>query len=162
MPRAVPAGRAATAHTTDIPAGRASDTTANDAQTTRSVAAAAPAQRADRAVDGYTELVAETELAAEREREQPALFDAQPTAVAVAAAQPLHTDDSASGRGTSSGADRTDPSDRTDESTTEDSAPTVSQAARQAEIIAKMQDKLTAGAAKRARALLAAHDLDED
>ena len=56
-------------------------------------AAGRQADHVDSATDGYAELFAEAERATEREREQPALFDAQPTAADVAAAQPLHVDD---------------------------------------------------------------------
>ena len=75
-------------------------------------AAHAPAQQPEAAPDGYAELFAETERAAEREREQPALFEVQPTPVDVAAAQPLHLDDSpgdaAGARAVDTAAERTD------------------------------------------------------
>ena len=89
--------------------------------------------------DGYAELFAEAERAADREREQPALFDAQPTPADVAAAQPLHVDDT-SGR-SPAGVEHTE-----DESTADDSALTVSQATRQAEIIAELRAELDARA----------------
>ena len=108
-------------------------------------AAAVPAQQPEAAPDGYAELFAETERVAEREREQPALFEAQPTTVDVAAAQPLHLDDSAGdapgGRASDTTAERTQ-----DESAAENAALTVSEAARQAEIIAEMRAELDARA----------------
>ena len=87
---------------------------------------------------------------------RPALFDAQPTADAVAAAQPLHFDDGTGG-GDSTGADRTD------EATAEDSALTVSQAARRAEVIAEMRAGFEATVAvERVRPRRAARDIAEE
>ena len=111
VPRAVPAAastrREDTEHTTSSTAGsavgRASDATADDAQRRAAAAtrgaAAGPAEPPGTTPDGYAELFAEAERAADREREQPALFDAQPTPADVAAAQPLHVDDTTGGRG---------------------------------------------------------------
>ena len=76
-----------------------------------------------------------------REREQPALFDAQPTPADVAAAQPLHVDDT-SGGPSGAGIEHTE-----DESTADDPGLTVSQATRQAEIIAELRAELDARAA---------------
>ena len=128
--------------------GRASDATADDAQRRAAAAtrgaAAGPAEPPGATPDGYAELFAEAEGAADREREQPALFDAQPTPADVAAAQPLHAvsvDDTSGGR-SGTGVEHTE-----DESTTGDSAFTVSQATRQAEIIAELRAELDARAA---------------
>jgi hypothetical protein len=125
--------------------GRGFDATAGDAQrrvaaTTRG-AAAGPAEPPGTTPDGYVELFAEAERAADREREQPALFDAQPTPADVAAAQPLHVDDTSGGR-SGAGVEHTE-----DESAASDSARTVSQATRQAEIIAELRAELDARAA---------------
>ena len=106
--------------------------------------------------ESATELFAEVDRAADREREQPALFDAQRTAAAVAGAQPLRADGPTGGRGDSTGADHAD-----EESTAEDSVLTVSQAARQAEIIAELRDRLAAGAAQQVRARLAVGEGDD-
>ena len=164
MPRADPAGapieRAATADATVHP-GRTSEVAAGDVShradaATRSAAATARAGGAQDVVDGYAELLTEAEQAAAREGEQPALFDAQPTADAVAAAQPLHFDDGTGG-GDSTGADRTD------EATAEDSALTVSQAARRAEVIAEMRAGFEATVAvERVRPRRAARDIAEE
>ena len=58
--------------------------------------------------DGYAELFADAERAADREREQPALFEARPTPADVAAAQPLHVDDARGERAGTTGAEHTD------------------------------------------------------
>jgi len=52
-------------------------------------AAAAQPDQADLAADGYAALFAEADRAADREREQPALFATPATAADVAAARPL-------------------------------------------------------------------------
>ena len=154
VPRAVAAaastGREDTEHTTSSATGsivdRASGATADDAQRqaaagTRVASAAASAQQADTAPeDGYAVLFADAERAADREREQPVLFEARPIPADVAAAQPLHVDD-APGSSGAAGAEHTD-----DESTT-DSTLTVSQASRQARIIAELRAELDTRAA---------------
>jgi hypothetical protein len=87
----------------------------------------------------------------------------QPTSVDVAAAQPLHLDDSpgdaASGRAVDTTAERTE-----DEADVEDASLTVSQATRQAEVIAEMRAELDARAGTVAGAPLprAADPDDED
>jgi hypothetical protein len=153
VPRAVPAtgstGREDIEHTTSSTTGsavgRASDATAGDAQrraaTTTRGAAAGPAEPPGVSPDDYAELFAEAERAADREREQPALFDAQPTPADVAAAQPLHVDDTSCGRA-GAGVEHIE-----DESAVDDSALTVAQATRQAEIIAELRAELDARAA---------------
>lgn len=165
VPRAVPAvaptGHVATSQAADIAADRTAEASAEGTQhqaatAVRGAAAAVPTGRADSAADSYTELFAEVDRAADREREQPALFDAQRTAAAVAGAQPLRADGPTGGRGDSTGADHAD-----EESTAEDSVLTVSQAARQAEIIAELRDRLAAGAAQQVRARLAAGEGDD-
>jgi hypothetical protein len=130
------------------------------------VAAGAQADHVDSATDVYAELFAEAERAAEREREQPALFDAQPTAADVAAAQPLHVDDATTNSASPTSAGRSGPtaealstdgrsstddeagaengSSTEEESSTRDSELTVSQATRQAEIIAELRAELDA------------------
>ena len=158
VPRAVPAvigGAGRTAHTTATPAERASEAIVDQAQhqavpATRGAAAAAPADHADSTADGYVALFAEAERAAEREREQPTLFDAHPTPTDVAAAQPLHLDGSTAGHSHSADADPTDA-----EPIGEDSVLTVSQAARYADIAADF----AARAAEARRHLI---DLDHD
>ena len=127
------------------------------------------ADRADSATDGYAELFAEAERAAEREREQPALFDAQPTAADVAGAQPLHADDARAnslnspgrtGRtgeasstnggfrtedaASTGGAGTDDGSILEEESNTSDAVLTVSRAARQAEFLAELRAEIDA------------------
>jgi hypothetical protein len=152
VPRTVPAAastrREDTEHNTSSTAGsavgRGSDATADDAQRRAAAtrgAAAKPAEQPGTPPDGYAELFAEAERAANREREQPTLFDAQPTPTDVAAAQPLHIDDTSGGR-TGAGVEHTE-----DGSTADDSALTVSQATRQAEIIAELRAELDARAA---------------
>jgi hypothetical protein len=169
VPHAVPATaapeREATEHEATSTAARTSDATTDDAQrgaaaTALSGTVAAPVQQPEAAPDGYAQLFAETERAAEREREQPALFEAQPTPVNVAAAQPLHLDDSPGERGGDTTVEHNE-----DESVAEDSALTVSQAARQAEIIAELRAELdarTAAAAPAAPRQRAPDPDDED
>jgi len=153
VPHAVPVtaspGQEDTEHATARTAGRASaatsEATVDDAQRQAtaacSTAAAAPTEQPDTAPDGYAELFAEAERAADREREQPALFEAEPAAADVAAAQPLQVDYSADGRGKDTAAAHTE------DSTAEDSMLTVSRAARHAEIIAELRAELDARAA---------------
>jgi hypothetical protein len=97
------------------------------------------------APDGYAELFAETQRDAEREREQPALFEVEPTPLNVAAAQPLHLDgspgDAAGARAVDTAGGRS-----ADEATVEEASLTVSQATRQAEVIAEMRAELDARA----------------
>ena len=169
VPRAVPAaastGREDTEHTTSSATGsivdRASGATADDAQRqaaagTRVASAAAAAQQADTAPeDGYAVLFADAERAADREREQPVLFEARPIPADVAAAQPLHVDD-APGSSGAAGAEHTD-----DESTT-DSTLTVSQASRQARIIAELRAELDTRAAAAAPAPPRERGADDD
>ena len=141
-------------------AGRRSELAVDDAQHATgepvpSGAAAAP--------DGYAELFAETERDAEREREQPALFEVEPTPLDVAAAQPLHLDgspgDAAGARAVDTAGGRS-----ADEATVEETSLTVSQATRQAEVIAEMRAELDARAGAVAGAPLprAADPDDED
>ena len=147
------------------------------APATRGAAASTPVGRADSTADGYAGLFAEAERAAERE--QPALFDAHPTPTDVAAAQPLHLDESTAGHSRSADADPTDAdrtdADRTDAGRTdagrtdagrtgdepigEDSVLTVSQAARYADIAADFAAGIAARAAEARRHLI---DLDHD
>ena len=102
----------------------------------RSGAAAAPTTPPDTAPDAYARLFAETERAADSERHQPALFEAQPAPADVAAAQPVHINDSPGGRSRIAGRAEDEPVDR--------AAPTVAQAARQADIIAELRAELDA------------------
>jgi hypothetical protein len=155
-------------HETTASAGRSAEPSLNDAQQAGAEPvlggpAAVPVQQAEAAPDGYAELFAETERAVEREREQPTLFEVQPTPVDVAAAQPLHLDespsDAAGGRAVDTTAERTE-----DEAAVEDASLTVSQSTRQAEIIAEMRAELDARAGTAAGAPLprAADPDDED
>jgi conjugative relaxase-like TrwC/TraI family protein len=154
VPRAVPATpstrREDTKHTTLKPTGStvggACEATVDDAQrraapATRGAATTPRAEPPGTTPDGYVELFAEATRAADREREQPVLFDAQPTPADVAAAQPLHVEDMSGGR-SGAGVEYTE-----DESTADDSALTVSQSTRQAEIIAELRAELDARAA---------------
>jgi hypothetical protein len=123
--------------------------------------AAAAAHPPAAAPDGYAELFAETERAAAREQEQPALFEVQPAPVDVAAAQPLHLPD-APGSASSGGAADTSTEHTEDESGVEDATLTVSHATRQAEIIAELRAELDARPGAVGRGRDHAADLDDD
>ena len=182
VPRAVPAAAPTargTARTTAKPPRprrpEASPTGPADAQrdagtVPRERPRAAQADHADSATDGYAELFAEAERAAEREREQPALFDAQPTAAdvagraATARRRRTRTPGDAGRRPTPGDTSRR--ARPTDEVQLEEHRRrlTVSRAARQAEIIAELRAELDArvAAAQTAAPRRGADPDDED
>jgi hypothetical protein len=108
--------------------------------------------------NGYAALFDEAQDRAEREAVQPGLFEAQPAADAVAAAQPLRAgepqdlDAAAADQARAAGSARTPSGDDTGNDTAEPGV-TVGQAYRDAEIIASLRDRIAARAATEAARL---------
>ena len=145
-PGTEPDARIAAATSVTNARGPSAQTTGVGDTATEGAAAVAPTDSAGTAVDGYAELFADVQRAAEQDYEQPALLDVHPTAAALAAAQPLHIGEPGDGPDDVTAAEHLDGADAVDNAG-DNAALTVAQAARRAEILAEFQAEIDAHAA---------------